>query len=187
MTAHEKSSSDVMTSIERAAAGNGPTLLMNASNFYYTGPLYFGTGLTKMTLIFDTGSPELTMNISTCTTCKGPKYDCTGCTFTGINKTTSYYDGTSYTGERCKTKTCPINSATACIPTFQFLCIKQSNDASTTIAGILGLGRKGTSYDGEYYMDELFKAGVISSKEFSISFDTFTNNSYIDYGPADKT
>jgi hypothetical protein len=36
-------------------------------------------------------------------------------------------------------------------------------------------------------VEELFKAGLISKKEFHISFDTFTNNSYIDYGPADMT
>lgn len=69
MTAHEKSSSEAMTSIERAA-GDTFTALTNFSNFYYTGPVYFGTALTKMTLLYDTGSPELTMGITTCTVAK---------------------------------------------------------------------------------------------------------------------
>jgi hypothetical protein len=117
MTAHEKSTSEIMTSIERAA-GDGAVTMVNVANFFYTGPLYFGTARTKMTLLFDTGSPELTMSITTCSTCSGTKYDCTACTMISGSKTTSYYDGTSFTGNRCKTPTCPVNVSGACIPSF---------------------------------------------------------------------
>lgn len=85
----------------------------------------------------------------------GKKYDYTtsaSFAWTGVARTITYYDGTSYTGERCTEKTCPINNLASCMNAFQFLCIKTSNDKST-LDGILGLGRKGTSYNGQHYVD----------------------------------
>jgi hypothetical protein len=148
---------------------NGPHIKFNASadvavtfnnysNMYYTAPVFFGPSRVQFDLLFDTGSPELTLGVSTCTGCMGNTYDVTAgttagtFTWTGVTRNVSYYDGTSYDGERCKETTCVLNDASTCMTNFQFLCIKNSNDDST-LDGILGLGRKGTLYEGECYVD----------------------------------
>lgn len=117
MVANEKSSSETLTATE-LATGDSKISPTNFSNFYYTVPIYFGSGLTKLNLLFNSGTAETNLNISTCATCQGTLYNCAGCTMTGVNKSTSYYDGTMVSGERCREKTCPINNSSACIPTF---------------------------------------------------------------------
>lgn len=67
------------------------------------------------------------------------------------------------------------------------LCVTTSNESASSIDGILGLGRKGTSYTGEHYIDQLFAGGKISQAQFSISFDLTTSNSYMDLGPPDTS
>jgi hypothetical protein len=64
------------------------------------------------------------------------------------------------------------------------LCITESNDRSADYSGVLGLGRKGTSYDGQMYITQLYKGGVISEEMFSMMLDLDTTDSYMDLGPA---
>lgn len=67
---------------------------------YYTAPLYLGPSLIKFDLLYDTGSPEVTLGVKTCTGCKGKTYDTsTGITagtfeWTTDSRTITYYDGT---------------------------------------------------------------------------------------------
>jgi len=93
---------------------------------YYTAPLYLGPGpsLTRFDLLYDTGSPEVTLGVNTCTGCKGKKYDPSAGIAAGTfewttdSRTITYYDGTQYTGRRCKERTCPINNASTCMTKF---------------------------------------------------------------------
>jgi hypothetical protein len=106
--------------ISKAIADTG-VLFTNKSNMYYTAPMYLGSSLTKFDLLYDTGSPEVTLGVSTCTGCLGKKYDYTtsaSFAWTGSTRTITYYDGTSYTGERCTEKTCPINNLASCMNNF---------------------------------------------------------------------
>jgi len=64
--------------------------------------------------------------------------------------------------------------------------VKTSNE-TVTVDGRLGLGRHGSNYDGDYYIDKLHAAGIISEKTFSISYDLATRSSFIDFGPADSS
>lgn len=66
------------------------------------------------------------------------------------------------------------------------LCVTSTNDPIDTYAGRLGLGRTGSSYTGQLYVNQLKSAGVITEKKFSLSFDSKTNISKIDFGPVDK-
>ena len=128
--------------------------LTNSQNSFYTAPLYLGGSLTKFTVLYDTGSPELALGVTGCTGCAGLKYNYSASgTFSWVansDRTISYADGTTFTGTRAKEKICPINNATSCISNFQFLGIKTAtNDNSGgKFDGIMGLGRHGTWYTG---------------------------------------
>lgn len=69
---------------------------------------------------------------------------------------------------------------------FQLLCVTSTNDPSTA-DGRMGLGRPGTAYTGQFYVDKLKTAGIISNKKFSTSFDSKSNVSKIDFGVEDAT
>lgn len=57
------------------AIGDTFVKFTNYGNYYYTAPFYLGASLTKFDLLYDTGSPEVTLGVSTCTGCKGKLYD----------------------------------------------------------------------------------------------------------------
>ena len=57
------------------AIGDTFVKFTNYGNYYYTAPMYLGASLTKFDLLYDTGSPEVTLGVSTCTGCKGKLYD----------------------------------------------------------------------------------------------------------------
>lgn len=67
---------------------------------------------------------------------------------------------------------------------FQLLCVTSTNDPSTN-DGRMGLGRPGTAYTGQFYVEKLKTAGIITNKKFSLSFDSKSNVSKIDFGLED--
>jgi hypothetical protein len=53
---------------------------------------------------------------------------------------------------------------------FQLLCVTSTNEPFN-FDGRMGLGRPGTVFTGQFYVDKLKTAGIITSKQFSLSFD----------------
>jgi hypothetical protein len=121
MTPHLRSTHLPLTFLERAS-GDTFQEFTNYQNFYYTVPFWLaqsGTTLVNFNLLFDTGSPQVTLGVKGCTGCKGKLYDNTqSSTFqwTAYNETIKYYDGTSYSGRRCLETTCSDNTVSACMP-----------------------------------------------------------------------
>jgi hypothetical protein len=91
----------------------------NTSNIVYTAPAFMGTARERVTLLYDTGSPELTCSISTCTGCQGNKYNfITSSWYTVLRNTERkicYYDKTCYTGFRVTDTVCPVDDDKTCI------------------------------------------------------------------------
>lgn len=82
------------------AAGDSQITFLNYGNFYYTAPMYLGASLTSFNMLYDSGSPEVTIGVKTCLGCPGKLYDfSTSGTFSWTNpaetETINYYDGTS--------------------------------------------------------------------------------------------
>lgn len=97
---HDKLTSDPYTAIEKAVADTSVTFI-NFSNYYYTAPLYLrfsDTTMKEYKLLYDTGSAEVTIPLTSCTGCSGNKHDCTTSTtcteLVGNDRTITYYDGT---------------------------------------------------------------------------------------------
>lgn len=128
LTQHEKLTGTYSNRMQKAI-GDTDVTFINYGNFYYSAPLYLGSGLLKFKLLYDTGSPETTIAVKDCLECKGKKYDYTTSntfTWTAEARTIEYYDGAIYNGRRCKEKACATNNSGACIPQFQMLCIEES-------------------------------------------------------------
>ena len=72
--------------------------LVNTQNSFYTAPIYLGGSLTKFTVLYDTGSPELALGVTGCTGCAGQVYNYSGsATWTLVpnsSRTITYADGT---------------------------------------------------------------------------------------------
>lgn len=94
LTSHEKSPNEPMTPMEYAIADTFSTFT-NYFNFYYTAPIYLTSTLLKFDLLYDTGSPEMTLGLATCTGCLGSLFSPGGSFVdTGEARTITYYDGT---------------------------------------------------------------------------------------------
>jgi hypothetical protein len=121
LTEHTAPIDELGSLILNRAIGDTFVQFTNYGNSFYTAPMYLGAARAKFDLLYDTGSPEVTLGVSTCTGCNGKLYDVsTSATFqwTGVTQSISYYDGTKYDGERCKETTCPINNAASCMTAF---------------------------------------------------------------------
>ena len=118
LTEHKAPVDELGSLILNRAIGDTFVQFTNFADYYYTAPMYLGAGRTKFDLMYDTGSPEVALGVSTCTGCKGKTYNIsTSATFrwTGVTRTIG---GTKYEGERCKETTCPINNAASCMTAF---------------------------------------------------------------------
>ena len=59
---------------KKLGAANFATILTNANGYMWTGEIYMGK-LTKMDMVYDTGSDWLVVEGATCSNCEGNKYD----------------------------------------------------------------------------------------------------------------
>jgi len=75
LTEHAIPANEVGGHIINRAIGDTFVQFKNFANYYYTAPMYLGSGRTKFDLLYDTGSPEVTLGVSTCTGCKGKTYN----------------------------------------------------------------------------------------------------------------
>ena len=98
LTEHTAPVDELGSPILNRAIGDTFVQFTNFANYYYTAPMYLGIGLgglfgiggTRFDLMYDTGSPEVTLGVSTCTGCKGKTYNIsTSATFqwTGVTRT----------------------------------------------------------------------------------------------------
>ena len=162
----------------------------------WTGEIYMGK-LTKMDIVYDTGSDWLVVEGSDCTNCEGNTYDIGPSLDSGegvaLTETTSTreYGSASLTGKEHTDTVCILFSA--CVENFEFFLIESQTGISEPIDGILGMARnkpfhiqpESGNTSGPLYVEHLHKAGVIGEDKFSFYFTEPGTLSWVDLGEPD--
>ena len=85
MTPHALSASSSESRILTKAIADTWDWLPNYSNFYYSAPIYMGSGLQYFDLLVDSGWPETSIKTSPCSGCgDSPSYICSGSCASGF-------------------------------------------------------------------------------------------------------
>ena len=106
---------------------NFATILKNEDGFMWTGELYMGR-LSKVDVVYDTGSDWLVVEGADCTTCQGNTYDPQPSIDTGLATVVSEtqsernYGSASLKGREYTDTVCILFSA--CVPEFEYFLIE---------------------------------------------------------------
>lgn len=123
---------------------NFGTLLENEDGFMWTGELYMGK-LSKMDVVYDTGSDWLVVEGADCDNCEGNKYNIEPSLDQGIAAATSNtvtqrsYGQATLWGKTYTDTVCILFSA--CVENFEFFYITNQEGIKEPIDGILGMAR----------------------------------------------
>jgi hypothetical protein len=97
--------------------------------------------------------------------------------------TTTYADGTAFTGTLVEDTVCLTNSAASCATRLQFYSLVEGKNMRSWDEGIVGMA---SGFDGDTtvkYVPQLFAKGIIKASVFSIALPSSTATpSYIDFG-----
>jgi len=159
----------------------------------WTGEIYMGK-LSKMDVVYDTGSDWLVVEGAVCTNCQGNTYDIQPSLDSGIAKQTGLetsdrlYGSASLKGKEYSDTVCILFSA--CVENFEFFYIEDQKGISEPIDGILGMSRDKPFHiapdsdkeNGPLYVENLAKAGVIPENKFSFYFTEPGELSWVDLG-----
>jgi hypothetical protein len=122
--------------------------LNNVMNFFYIAPLYFGTSVTSMILVYDTGSTWLVGEDSGCSTCLGTNYN-TGSSSKYVKKSTTTgtlkYGSAEIDGFLSTDDIWVDSGKSLGINDFPWFLITKQTGLNNYIDGILGMGRPGPS------------------------------------------
>ena len=173
-----------------------PSILNNEDGFMWTGEIYMGK-LSKMDIVYDTGSDWLVVESSTCTNCEGNTYDIQPSLDTGDavalseeNSERSY--GSAFLiGKEYTDTVCILFSA--CVDNFQFFMIEQQVGIQEPIDGIMGMARNKPLHltpelgnkSGPLYMEALYSNGIIDQNTFSFYYTEAGKLSWVDLGSPD--
>ena len=131
------------------AGANFATILNNADGFMWTGEIYMGK-LSKMDVVYDTGSDWLTVEGADCTSCEGNTYDIGPSVDSGIAKkmkdeqSIRAYGSAELKGHEYTDTVCILFSA--CVRDFEFFYIDEQRGMREPIDGILGMSRNKPFY-----------------------------------------
>ena len=162
----------------------------------WTGEIYMGK-ITKMDVVYDTGSDWLVVEGSQCSNCEGNTYDIQPSLDSGeavqLTDTTSTreYGSASLTGKEYTDTVCIL--FTACVSNFEFYLIESQSGIREPIDGIMGMSRnkpfhiqpESGNNSGPLYVEHLYKAGVIGEDKFSFYFTEPGTLSWVDLGEPD--
>ena len=150
--------------------------------------------LSKMDVIYDTGSDWLVIEGSDCTDCEGNTYNIgpgldsgTASVLTGETVERSYGKA-SFTGKLYKDTVCILFSA--CIRDFEFFLIETQSGLKEPVDGIMGLARNKPQHlapekgnvTGPLYIEKLVEEGIISQNKFSFYIQEAGKESWLDLG-----
>ena len=113
---------------KRLQAGADTRVLQrNVDNIEYIGPLYMGSSMEKVEVVWDTGSDWLVVNSANCRTCTEDGYDPkTSTKFKQLPN--SYYEqeylSAFVSGNKALDSVCLTTSATSCAEKFKWLLVK---------------------------------------------------------------
>ena len=159
----------------------------------WTGEIFMGK-ITKMDVVYDTGSDWLVVEGSECSNCEGNTYDIQPSLDSGeavaITETSSKreYGSTSFTGKEYSDTVCIL--FTACVTDFKFFLVESQKGIEEPIDGIMGMARnkpfhvqpESGNNSGPLYVDHLYKAGFIGEDKFSFYFTEPGKLSWVDLG-----
>jgi len=164
----------------------------------WTGEIYMGK-LSKMDVVYDTGSDWLTVEGADCENCEGNTYNIGPSIDSGIaavvndEQSIRAYGSAELKGREYTDTVCILFSA--CVEKFEFFYIESQVGIREPIDGILGMSRNKPFFlapeegnqTGPLYIENLANAGVISTNKFSFYFTSPGNLSWVDLGePDDK-
>lgn len=150
--------------------------------------------ITKMDVVFDTGSDWLVVEGSNCTSCQGNTYDIQPNLDLGIAKiastknSTRSYGSAELEGIEYTDTVCALFSA--CVKNFKFFLFHKQKGISEPVDGILGMSRNKPFFlspesgnrSGPLYVEALYNARVISQNKFSFFFTEAGGLSWVDFG-----
>ena len=123
---------------------NFATILRNDDGYMWTGEIYMGK-LSKMDVVYDTGSDWLVIEGQDCSNCEGNTYDITPSLETGDavalseKSSTREYGSAQLVGREYTDTVCILFSA--CVTDFEFFLIESQTGIREPIDGIMGLAR----------------------------------------------
>ena len=172
---------------------NFATILRNDDGFMWTGEIYMGK-LSKMDVVYDTGSDWLVIEGQDCNNCEGNTYDITPSIETGDavalseSSSTREYGSAQLVGKEYTDTVCILFSA--CVTNFEFFLIESQTGIREPIDGIMGLSRNKPFHispeqgntTGPLYIEKMTEAGLISENKFSFYFKEPGQLSWVDLG-----
>lgn len=161
--------------------------------FMWTGEIYMGK-LSKMDVVYDTGSDWLVVEGADCGGCEGNTYNIGPSLDSGIaeqksdEQSTRSYGSAELKGYEYTDTVCILFSA--CVENFEFFYIEEQRGIREPIDGIMGLSRNNPfilapdldNKTGPLYIEHLAATGIISSNQFSFYFTEPGNLSWVDLG-----
>ena len=162
----------------------------------WTGEIYMGK-LSKMDVVYDTGSDWLVVEGSSCDTCEGNTYDIQPSLDTGeavaLSNISSErnYGSASLTGKEYTDTVCILFSV--CVTNFEFFLIEEQTGIAEPIDGIMGMSRnkpfhispEAGNTSGPLYVERLHQDGHIGENIFSFYFTQPGTLSWVDLGSPD--
>ena len=153
--------------------------------------------LTKMDVVYDTGSDWLVVEGSDCSTCEGNTYDISVSLDSGeavalADQTSSRsYGSAELEGKEYTDTVCIL--FTACVENFEFFLIEKQTGINEPIDGIMGMSRNNPFHispgapntTGPLYVEHLAKNGIIGENLFSFYFTEPGTLSWVDLGEPD--
>lgn len=105
----------------------------------FTGEVLMGTDLTKIDVVYDTGSDWLVIPDVTCLTCEGDYYDNTKSTPVGTEQEKRTYGSAALVGKTFSDKVCLNNEANSCVEGFEYFSFTNQRGLSQPLEGIMGM------------------------------------------------
>ena len=173
-----------------------PSILKNEEGFIWTGEIYMGM-LSKMDIVYDTGSDWLVVEGSTCKNCDGNTYDIQPSLDAGDAvaladvSSERNYGSAQFVGREYSDTVCILFSA--CVENFEFFHIESQKGLSEPIDGIMGMARNNPfhiaplndSQAGPLYVEKLKENGIIDENMYSFYYTEAGSLSWVDLGSPD--
>jgi len=144
-------------------------------------------------MIWDTGSSKCWIPLTSCTNCTGKKYNFapslsagTYSTVDSASVTTTYADGSSFTGNAVQDTVCVTADPLSCAPNIKWYGITSESGIPASFDGVVGLSMTSDTAIVPI-VKQLHTSGLITEAKFSFALASNGGTSYLDFGPIDPS